>query len=86
MISVSDYPETHTARIPVARKKITSKQSSVRMHQMNIRVPDDVFQTIEEIAEALGVDATGLVRMIIRENIAPYKERAAHAIRNMQRE
>jgi len=45
-------------------------------HQMNIRVPDGLYVRIEETAAALGLDATNFLRMVIKENLAQYEQRA----------
>ena len=70
-----DLPESEVAK----KKRPTDQGLSPFSHQMNIRVPDDLYAVIEETAAALGLDATNLVRMVLRENIGPYKQRADKA-------
>ena len=56
-------------------KSDTEKISSGR--PINFRAPDDLAKRLDSVGEALGLDISNLVRMILYENIAPYEERAA---------
>jgi len=65
------------SRSDVSKKKPqTGKGASQFSHQMNIRIPDDLYGRIEKTAAALGLDETNLVRMILNENLASYEHRA----------
>jgi hypothetical protein len=51
--------------------------------QVNFRVSDSFYSRIEAAAEALGLDVANLLRMIVKENLATYEQRA-EAIRQSQ--
>lgn len=44
--------------------------------QVNFRAPGRLYASLEDVADALGVDVSNLVRMILNENLAKYRERA----------
>lgn len=58
----------------VGRKKPDEKASDGK--QINFRAPNDLASELEDVAEALGLDVSNLVRMVLRENLAQYRERA----------
>lgn len=60
---------------PVARKKTAGDLSSAGK-QVSLRMPQSLNQRLEAVAEALGLDVSGLVRMVLSENLAPYERRA----------
>lgn len=61
----------------VARKKKNeAEQPAGGGRPVNFRAPPDLASDLDYIAEALGLDVSNLVRMILRENITPYRQRA----------
>jgi hypothetical protein len=60
---------------PVARKKNAGELSSAGK-QVSLRMPQSLNQRLEAVADALGVDVSNLVRMVLSENLAPYERRA----------
>jgi hypothetical protein len=43
---------------------------------INFRAPAPLARDLDFVADALGLDVSNLVRMILRENMQPYRERA----------
>lgn len=50
---------------------------SAKRKQYNVAFDTAFAARVDDTAEALGLDGTQLVRMIVRENIAKYEKRAA---------
>jgi predicted DNA-binding protein len=44
--------------------------------QVNFRASDDLYARLEETADALGLDLSNLVRMVLNEHLAEYEGRA----------
>ena len=44
--------------------------------QINFRAPPDLAERLEAVAEALGLDVSNLVRMVLKENLREYERRA----------
>ncbi len=47
--------------------------------QLVVRIPDQLDETLRQIVDLLGVDLSGLVRMILTEHAAEYVERGLAA-------
>jgi hypothetical protein len=61
---------------PVAAQATTMASDRKKGSQLGIRMTDDERADLDWVAGMLGLEASGLVRMILRENLAPYRERA----------
>jgi hypothetical protein len=72
-------PRTGTA-MPRKRKTPDPAAPPTR-RQFNISFPPEMAARIEATAKALGLDGTGLLRMIVHEHLAEYESRAAAAKR-----
>jgi metal-responsive CopG/Arc/MetJ family transcriptional regulator len=59
----------------VARKK----KETGTTEQVNIRFPADMINRLDETASGLGIDRSGLVRMIVIEKLVEYERRAREA-------
>lgn len=44
--------------------------------QVNFRADADLWAALQDVSNVLGVDIANLARMIIKENLQPYQERA----------
>lgn len=64
-----------TRNMPRKRKRVTTDQAG-RRQQFNVSFDPAYAARLEAVADALGVDVVALIRMIVRENLAPYEERA----------
>lgn len=62
--------------VTMPRQKRNKTDKPAPVHQMSVRIPDADFRRIETAAAKLGLDATSLVRMILKENLATYEQRA----------
>lgn len=49
--------------------------------QINFRAPPDLVQRLETVAEALALDVSSLIRMVLAENLARYERRADEVLR-----
>jgi hypothetical protein len=49
--------------------------------QVNFRATDAFVAELESISDALGLDVSALVRMVLKENLGPYRKRAEQARR-----
>lgn len=73
MVGVAPSPVHGTK--PVARKKNAGELSSAGK-QLSLRIPQSLVQRLEVTSVALGLDVSGLIRMVLSENLAPYERRA----------
>lgn len=64
--------------MPRKRPKAKPTDPATR-RQYNVVFKPEVAVRIDDTAEALGIDTTDLVRMIVHENLAAYEERARKA-------
>ena len=60
----------------MARKKATEKPSDDGGRAINFRASADLAGRLDRIADALGLDVSNLVRMVLKENLQQYEERA----------
>lgn len=70
-------PNREQANMPRRRKPTSSNDT--KRQQFNVAFPPKMAARIDKVAEALGIDATNLIRMMIHESIAAYEERARKA-------
>lgn len=64
-------------RSDVAKKKPQTGQDVAQFsHQMNIRVPGDLYERIEATAAAYSLDLTNFVRMVIKQSLPRYEKEA----------
>lgn len=75
MRSVAE-PPTLVRNEAVAKKRTDGDSEPKGGRPVNFRAPPDLAADLDYIAEALGLDVSNLVRMILRENIKPYRGRA----------
>lgn len=47
--------------------------------QLNVRVPEPMYERVEKCAIRLGIDSSDLIRMMLVERLSDYEERAAKA-------
>ncbi len=48
---------------------------------INFRAPKRLAERLEHVADALGLDVSNLIRMVLSENLAEYEQRAEEALR-----
>lgn len=53
--------------------------------QINFRAPDDLTARLDAVAEALALDVSSLVRMVLAEHLSKYEHRADEVRRNKDR-
>lgn len=56
------------------------KKSAKLDRQLNVRVSATIYESVEEVANALGIDGSDLVRMVLAEKLPEYAERASRTI------
>jgi len=62
---------------PVGRKKSTEKPVDDQGGRaINFRAGADLAERLDYVAGALGLDVSNLVRMVLKENLPQYEERA----------
>ena len=62
---------------PVVKKPTTPKDDEPKMgKQKAIRFTNETLDELEWIGSQLGLDISALVRLIINENLAPYRAKA----------
>jgi signal transduction protein with GAF and PtsI domain len=75
-------PNRNGGDMPRKRKKPPAAQpGAVRRHQFNVGLMPDTAARVEDVAAALGLDPTVLIRTIVHEQLPVYEERAAKARR-----
>jgi hypothetical protein len=64
----------------VASEKVPRKKRKPgATKQLNVRVPADLAERLEDTAEALGTDLSSLIRMVLVEHLGEYEERVRRA-------
>jgi len=58
------------------KKPVAESKQPERNRQVNFTAPPKLSADLDDIARAFGLDVANLVRLILNENIARYKQRA----------
>lgn len=54
------------------------KQEPTVNRQVNFRAPEDLYLRIDRTARAFGLDVANFLRMLVKENLPAYEQRAEH--------
>lgn len=69
----------------VGKKRNDTEPKPDAGRPITFRAPADLAEELDDIGEALGLDVSNLVRMVLRENLSQYRERADRARREMSK-
>lgn len=69
-------PATRTSPVGKKRNDADSSPADAGGRSITFRAPSELAADLDDIADALSVDVSNLVRMVLRENLTSYRERA----------
>lgn len=69
----SRFSEAHLAR---KQRPTPQDEQPSAGRPINFRAPSDLAARLDFVAEALGLDVSNLVRMVLYENLSTYERRA----------